>query len=149
VALVFTFPCGRCGKKYSIYYPKTFIYSVYGTGTPAQGQREDAEEEASGAIAAARQHAETSGNTWINAGEVSKITCVCGKNLDLNVANHPRVPQRKAQTVARQTGMIAFPTTTKAPRAPAASDDGSANPKHGPAAGASPSAAEPHRRPGA
>ena len=142
MALVFTFPCGRCGKKYSIYYPKTFIYSVYGTGTPAQGQREDAEEQASGAIDAARQHAETSGNTWINAGEVSKITCVCGKNLDLNVANHPRVPQRKAQTVARQTGMIAFPTTTKAPRGPEA-------PKHGPAAGPSPSSAEPHRRPGA
>jgi hypothetical protein len=151
VALIFTFPCGRCGKKYSIYYPKTFIYSVYGTGTPAQGQREDAEEQASGAIAAARDHAEASGNTWINAGEVSKITCVCGKNLDLNVANHPRVPQRKAEKVVRQTGVIAFPTITKAPRGPAVPDQEPA-PKHGPGA-ATPSdtgsSAEPHRRPGA
>ena len=50
MALVLTFPCGRCGKKYSIYYPKTFVYSVYGTGTRAQGEREDAEEIASGAV---------------------------------------------------------------------------------------------------
>ena len=120
MALVFTFPCGRCGKKYSIYYPKTYIYSVYGTGTPVQGEREDAEEQASGAIDAARQHAETSGNVWIDAGQVSKITCTCGKNLDLNVANHPRVPQRKAQAVVRQTGVIAFPTVRKAGHGPSA-----------------------------
>jgi hypothetical protein len=118
VALVFTFPCGRCGKKYSIYYPKRFIYSVYGTGTPAQGEREDAEEQASGAIDAARQHAEASGSAWIDASRVSKITCTCGKNLDLNIANHPRVPQRKAQTVVRQTGVIAFPTVRKAAHGP-------------------------------
>ncbi|HKX19966.1 MAG TPA: hypothetical protein VJT33_18335 [bacterium] len=124
MALVFTFPCGRCGKKYSIYYPKKFIYSVYGTGTPAQGEREDAEELASGAIAAARQHAETSGNVWIDASQVSKITCTCGKNLDLNIANHPRVPQRKAQTVVRQTGVIAFPAVRKPAHGPAAHRDG-------------------------
>lgn len=130
MALVFTFPCGRCGKKYSIYYPKTFIYSVYGTGTPAQGQREDAEEQATGAIDAARQHAETSGNVWLDASQVSKITCTCGKNLDLNIANHPRVPQRKAQTVARQTGVIAFPTVRKGGAEPPA--EGPHAPSHGP-----------------
>jgi hypothetical protein len=135
VALVFTFPCGRCGKKYSIYYPKTFIYSVYGTGTPAQGEREDAEEQASGAIDAARRHAETSGNVWVDASLVSKVTCSCGKNLDLNIANHPRVPQRKAQAAVRQTGVIAFPTVRKT--------------EPGPAAPATPASSEPPRRPDA
>lgn len=141
MALVFTFPCGRCGKKYSIYYPKKFIYSVYGTGTPAQGEREDAEEQASGAIEAARQHAETSGNVWVDASQVTKITCTCGKNLDLNIANHPRVPQRKAQTAVRQTGVIAFPTVRRAAHGPAPRDDGA----HGPAV--TPGASEPPRRP--
>ena len=55
MALVLTFPCGRCGKKYSIYYPKAFIYSVYGTGTRARGEREDAEEVASGAVEVPRR----------------------------------------------------------------------------------------------
>ncbi|HEV2357353.1 MAG TPA: hypothetical protein VGZ23_07065 [bacterium] len=148
MALIFTFPCGRCGKKYSIYYPKTFIYSVYGNGTPAQGQREDAEEQASGAIEAARQHAEASGNAWIDASQVSKITCVCGKNLDLNIANHPRVPQRKAQTAVRQTGVIAFPAVRKASPAPAPPPNGAAT-SHAPAAPATPASGGPHRRPDA
>lgn len=109
MALVFTFPCGRCGKKYSVYYPKAFVYSVYGTGTPAQGEREDAEEAASGAVDAARRHAEAAGNTWVDVSQQSKVTCVCGKNLDLNIANHPRVPQRKGVSGSRQTGLIEFP----------------------------------------
>jgi len=146
VALVFTFPCGRCGKKYSIYYPKRFIYSVYGTGTPAQGEREDAEEQASGAVDAARQHAESSGNVWIDASQVSKVTCTCGKNLDLNIANHPRVPQRKTQAVVRQTGVIAFPVGRKAANGPSATPPSAPPSKAGQAA---PASSEPPRRPDA
>ena len=118
MALVLTFPCGRCGKKYSIYYPKTFVYSVYGTGTRAQGEREDAEEIASGAVEVARKHAEKSGSMWIDVSQQAKITCTCGKNLDLNLANHPRVPERKRTAAVRQTGVIAFPSPSKKPAAP-------------------------------
>jgi hypothetical protein len=117
VALVFTFPCGRCGQKYSIYYPKTFVYSVYGTGTPAQGEREDAEEIASGAVEAARRLAESSGKIWIDVSQQAKIICTCGKNLDLNLANHPRVPQKKGTSGVRQTGVISFPGMHKKPSA--------------------------------
>lgn len=108
-----TFPCGRCGKKYSVYYPKKFIASVYGTMTPAQAEREDAEELASGAIDAARRRAETDGKVWVDVSQVSKVTCTCGKNLNLNLADHPRVPQRKAAAGTRQTGLIAFPEAPK------------------------------------
>jgi hypothetical protein len=121
VALVFTFPCGRCGKKYSVYYPKAFVYSVYGTGTPAQGAREDAEEAAAGAVDAARRHAEAAGNVWVDVSQQPKITCACGKNLDLNIANHPRVPQRKGVSGVRQTGVIAFPTPHKGSHRPSPS----------------------------
>jgi hypothetical protein len=113
VALVMTFPCGRCGKKYSVYYPKTFIASVYGTMTPAQAEREDAEEVASGAIETTQRRAEREGKIWIDVSQQAKVTCTCGKNLNLNLADHPRVPQRKAATATRQTGMIAFPETPK------------------------------------
>ena len=115
MALVFTFPCGRGGRKYSVYYPKVFVYSVYGTGTPAQGEREDAEERASGAVDAARQHAEAAGNIWADVRQQSKITCVCGKNLDLDLAHHPRVPQYKGQTAPRKFGVIGFPEMPKKP----------------------------------
>jgi len=115
VALVFTFPCGRCGQKYSVYYPKAFVYSVYGTGTRAQGEREDAEEIASGAVDAARKRAESVGNVWVDVSQQPKITCTCGKNLDLNLANHPRVPERKRAASVRQTGVIAFPGAHKKP----------------------------------
>ena len=91
MALLFTFACGRCGKKYSVYYPKTFIASVYGTMTPAQAEREDAEEAAAGAIDAARRRAEGAGNAWVDVSQQSQVTCVCGKNLNLNLADHPRV----------------------------------------------------------
>ena len=113
MALLFTFACGRCGKKYSVYYPKTFIASVYGTMTPAQAEREDAEEAAAGAIDAARRRAEGAGNAWADVSQQSQVTCVCGKNLNLNLADHPRVPQRKAAAGARQTGLIAFPEMPK------------------------------------
>jgi len=114
VALLFTFACGRCGRKYSVYYPKAFIASVYGTMTPAQAAREDAEEAASGAVDAARRRAEAAGNTWVDVSQQSRVTCVCGKNLNLNLAEHPRVPQRKAAAAGtRQTGVIAFPDMPK------------------------------------
>ncbi len=113
MALLMTFPCGRCGKKYSVYYPKVFIASVYGTMTAAQAEREDREEAASGAIDAARRRAEGDGKIWIDVSQQSKITCTCGKNLNLDLAAHPRVPQRKAASGVRQTGLIAFPETPK------------------------------------
>ncbi len=113
MALLMTFPCGRCGKKYSVYYPKVFIASVYGTMTAAQAEREDREEAASGAIDAARRRAEGEGKIWIDVSQQSKVTCTCGKNLNLDLADHPRVPQRKAATGVRQTGVIAFPETPK------------------------------------
>ena len=47
----------------------------------------------------------------------AKITCTCGKNLDLNLANHPRVPERKHAAAVRQTGVIAFPSAAKKPPA--------------------------------
>lgn len=109
MALLMTFPCGRCGKKYMVYYPKAFIASVYGTMTPAQAEQEDREEVESGAIEASQRRAEGEGKIWVDVSQQSKITCTCGKNLNLNLADHPRVPQRKAATAARQTGMIAFP----------------------------------------
>lgn len=115
MALLMTFPCGRCGKKYSVYYPKVFIASVYGTMTAAQAEREDREEAAAGAIDAARRRAEGEGKIWIDVSQQSKITCTCGKNLNLDLADHPRVPQRKAATGVRQTGLIAFPEVPKKP----------------------------------
>ncbi len=96
-----------------MYYPKKFMYSVYGTGTPAQGEREDAEERASGAVDAAQRHAETSGNIWVDVSQQSKIMCACGKNLDLDLAHHPRVPQYKGVSAPRKTGVIAFPELKK------------------------------------
>src|SRR5437879_13219047 len=98
-----TFPCGRCGKKYSVYYPKKFIASVYGTMTPAQAEREDAEELAPGVIDAAKRRAETDGKVWVDVSQVSKVTCTGGKNLNVNLGEHPRArPGNAAGT--RQTG---------------------------------------------
>jgi hypothetical protein len=128
VALLFTFACGRCGKKYSVYYPKTFIASVYGTMTPAQAEREDAEEAAAGAIDAARRRAEAAGNAWVDVSRESKVTCVCGKNLNLNLADHPRVPQSKAAAGTRQTGLIAFPEMPKKHHAKGPVGPGGSNP---------------------
>ena len=128
MALVMTFPCGRCGKKYSVYYPKTFIASVYGTMTPAQAEREDAEEVASGAIETTRRRAESEGKIWIDVSQQAKVTCTCGKNLNLNLADHPRVPQRKAAAGTRQTGMIAFPETPKKSHAKGPGGSGGSTP---------------------
>ena len=138
MALLMTFPCGRCGKKYSVYYPKVFIASVYGTMTTAQAEREDQEEAASGAIDVARRRAEEGGKVWIDVSRQSKITCTCGKNLNLDLADHPRVPQRKAAAGTRQTGLIAFPEAPKkhhgkgaAGVSPAGGGDGSPAPRGG------------------
>ena len=127
MALLMSFPCGRCGKKYSVYYPKVFIASVYGTMTAAQAEREDLEEAASGAIDAARRRAEGAGKIWIDVSQQSKITCTCGKNLNLDLADHPRVPQRKAATGVRQTGLIAFPEMPAKPHGKGAATSGGPN----------------------
>ncbi len=109
MALVFTFPCGGCGRRYSVYYPKALLYALSGSGTAEQGRREDEEEERAGAVAAARRRTEASGNIWINAAEVQDVVCPCGKRLDLNIAHHPRVPQSKTGQ-GRQTGFVQFPS---------------------------------------
>ncbi len=113
MALVFTFPCGSCGKRYSVYYPKALLYALSGSGTREMGEGEDAEEVRSGAVEAARAKAISSGNVWVDAGQVLELACTCGKQLDLNIMHHPRVPQSKEVAQRRQTGLIPFPTTPK------------------------------------
>ncbi len=109
MANIFTFPCGGCGRRYSVYYPKALLYELSGTGTREMGRAEDEEEERSGAIETARRRAQASGNIWVNAGETQALVCECGKKLDLNIAHHPRVPQSKTAGRGRQTGFIQFP----------------------------------------
>jgi len=111
MALIFTFPCGSCGKRYSVYYPKALLYELSGSAPREMGQAEDAAERASGAIEAARDAAEQSGNIWIDAAVELERVCVCGKKLDFNIMHHPRVPQSKEVAQKRQTGLIPFPTT--------------------------------------
>jgi hypothetical protein len=118
MALIFTFPCGGCGRRYTIYYPKSLMYELSGSGTREMGLAEDEAERASGAIDAARGRAEAQGNTWVDASATLNLACVCGKKLDMNIAHHPRVPQSKQPAQKRQTGMIPFPEMPK--------------PKHGP-----------------
>lgn len=109
MALVFTFPCGGCGRRYTVYYPKALMYELSGSGTRQMGQKEDEAERASGAIAAARSRAEAGGNIWVDASQTLELVCECGKKLDLNIQHHPRVPQTKASALKRQTGLIPFP----------------------------------------
>jgi hypothetical protein len=113
MALVFTFPCGGCGRRYSVYYPKALLYALSGSGTAEMGRREDEEEQRSGAVAAAQRRAEASGNHWVNAAEIQELVCACGKRLDMNIAHHPRVPQSKVGT-GRQTGFLPFPGKSSA-----------------------------------
>ncbi len=115
MALVFTFPCGSCGRRYSLYYPKALLYALSGSGTREMGAREDEEEVRSGAVEAARTKAESSGNVWVDASQVLELTCSCGKRLDLNIMHHPRVPQSKVVAQRRQTGLIPFPMSPKKP----------------------------------
>jgi hypothetical protein len=116
MALIFTFPCGGCGRRYSVYYPKALMYELSGAGTRQMGAAEDDAERASGALDAARARADAAGNIWVDAAEMLERVCECGKKLDLNIAHHPRVPQTKSGVLKRQTGLIPFPTPAKPDR---------------------------------
>jgi len=113
MALLFTFPCGSCGRKYTVYYPKALMYELSGTAPRQLGEQEDAAERASGAIESAREAAEGTGNIWVDAAAELERVCVCGKKLDFNLMHHPRVPQAKTVLQKRQTGLIPFPTEVK------------------------------------
>lgn len=113
MALVFTFPCGSCGRRYSVYYPKAVLYELSGSAPREMGLAEDAEERRSGAVEATRTSAEASGNIWVDASVELERICVCGKRLDFNLMHHPRVAQSKAVAAKRQTGLIPFPTAPK------------------------------------
>jgi len=113
MALIFTFPCGGCGKRYTVYYPKALMYELSGSGTREMGAAEDQAERASGAIDAARSRAEAQGNVWVDASQTLELLCACGKKLDMNIQHHPRVPQSKQTAQKRQTGLISFPAATK------------------------------------
>lgn len=113
MALLFTFPCGGCGRKYSVYYPKALLYELSGAAPREMGLKEDQADQASGAVEAARSRAETAGHIFIDASQELARACVCGKHLDFNVLHHPRVPQSKEVAQRRQTGLIPFPTSTK------------------------------------
>lgn len=109
MALVFTFPCGSCGRRYSVYYPKALLYELGGSAPREMGLVEDEEEHRSGAVEAARASAVSAGNIWVDASAELERLCVCGKRLDFNLMHHPRVPQSKALAAKRQTGFIPFP----------------------------------------
>lgn len=113
MALIFTFPCGGCGKRYSVYYPKALMYELSGRGTREMGAAEDKAERASGALDAARARVEAGGNVWVDASQTLELTCTCGKRLDVNIQHHPRVPQTKRSVGKRQTGLIPFPVVSK------------------------------------
>jgi len=110
MALIFTFPCGGCGRRYSVHYPKALLYELSGSAPREMGVAEDRAEQASGAIEAARAAAEQSGNIWVDASFELERVCLCGKKLDFNIMHHPRVPQSKELAQKRQTGLIPFPT---------------------------------------
>jgi len=118
MALIFTFHCGGCRRRYTVYYPKALLFELSGSGTREMGLAEDDAERTSGAIDAARTRAVAQGNVWVDASQTLDLVCECGKKLDMNIAHHPRVPQSKQSTQKRQTGMIPFPEPAK--------------PKHGP-----------------
>lgn len=113
MALIFTFPCGGCGRRYSVYYPKALMYELSGRGRREMGAAEDESERASGALDAARARVEAVGNTWVDASRTLELTCTCGKRLDVNIQHHPRVPQTKRSAGKRQTGLIPFPIAAK------------------------------------
>jgi hypothetical protein len=113
MALVFTFPCGGCGRAYSVYYPKTVLYELSGSAPREMGIPEDEADVRSGAVEAARTRAEAAGNIFVNASQELARVCACGKKLDFNLMHHPRVPQSKEVAQRRQTGLIPFPTPPK------------------------------------
>jgi hypothetical protein len=114
MALLFTFPCGGCGRRYTVYYPKALMLELSGSGTREMGLAEDEAERASGAIDAARTRTEGQGNIWIDASETLDLACACGKRLDFNIQHHPRVPQSKQSAQKRQTGLITMQDLAKA-----------------------------------
>jgi len=85
MALLFTFPCGSCGRRYSVYYPKALLYELSGTAPREMGLAEDEEERRTGAIDAAKGAAEQTGNIWIDASVELERVCECGKKLDFIV----------------------------------------------------------------
>lgn len=113
MALVFTFHCGSCKRRYSVYYPKAVLYELSGSAPREMGIAEDEEERRSGAVQAARDSAEAGGGIWVDAAVELERVCVCGKRLDFNLMHHPRVPQSRALAAKRQTGLIPFPTAPK------------------------------------
>lgn len=113
MALVFTFPCGGCGRRYSVYYPKALLYELSGQAPREMGLAEDEADARSGAVESARAAAEGGGAIWIDASVELGRTCACGKTLDFNIMHHPRVPQSKELAQKRQTGLIPFPTIKK------------------------------------
>lgn len=113
MALVFSFNCGNCGRRYSVYYPKAVLYELSGSAPREMGTAEDEDERQSGAVEAARASAEATGGIWVDASVELERNCVCGKRLDFNLMHHPRVPQSKAVAAKRQTGLIPFPTAPK------------------------------------
>ena len=113
MALVFTFPCGGCGRTYSVYYPKALLYHLSGTAPREMGLKEDEEELRSGAVDAARTRAGVAGRIFVDASQEMERVCACGKHLDFNIMHHPRVPQSKQLLQRRQTGLIPFPSTPK------------------------------------
>ncbi len=72
MALVFTFPCGGCGRTYSVYYPKTLIYELSGSAPREMGRQEDEDDLRSGAVETARKRAEESGKIFVDASEQLK-----------------------------------------------------------------------------
>ncbi|MDQ7820963.1 MAG: hypothetical protein QN173_09555 [Armatimonadota bacterium] len=113
MALVFTFPCGGCGRRYSVYYPKALLYELSGTAPREMGLQEDEADRASGAVDAARARAEAAGNIFVDAGQELARVCACGKRLDFNIMHHPRVPQSREVLRRRQTGVIPMPAPLK------------------------------------
>jgi hypothetical protein len=115
MALVFTFPCGGCGRTYSVFYPKSLVYELSGSAPRELGLQEDEADQRSGAIDAARARAEAVGKIFVDASKELERVCACGKRLDFNIMHHPRVPQSKQVLQRRQTGLIPFPTAPKKP----------------------------------
>lgn len=50
----------------------------------------------------------------MNGAERQQLVCQCGKMLNLDLAQHPRVPQSKP-AASRQVGLIPFGPTYRKP----------------------------------
>src|SRR5437899_10154809 len=92
MALVFTFPCGGCGRTYSVYYPKALLYQLSGTAPREMGLKEDEEEVRSGAVDAARTRAGAAGRIFVDASQAVERVCACASYLDCKTMYHHRAP---------------------------------------------------------